>query len=98
MEINIKQGEKITIELTGRLDTNSSQEFEERLEKEQIKGFDVILDFIKLDYISSAGLRSLLALKHKLNDEGKDLEIININPIVKEVFKVTGFINVLNIK
>ena len=98
MEINLKHEENLIIELSGRLDTNSSQEFEERLAKEEINEKSVILDFKNLEYISSAGLRTLLALKNRLAGGNKELVITNVNPIVHEVFVVTGFINVLNIK
>ena len=98
MEINLKHEENLIIELSGRLDTNSSQEFDERLAKEEINEKSVILDFKNLEYISSAGLRTLLALKNRLAGSSKELVITNVNPIVHEVFVVTGFINVLNIK
>ena len=58
----------------------------------------VVLDFAKLEYISSAGLRVLLATKKALDAQGKKMEIRNINDVVKEVFNVTGFINILNVK
>ena len=58
----------------------------------------VIIDFKELEYISSAGLRVLLAIKKMLEASGKKLEIHNVNEVILEVFNVTGFINVLNVK
>ena len=55
-------------------------------------------DMKDLEYISSAGLRALLALKKTLVAEGKELEIHNLNAICQEVFKVTGFSNILTVK
>ena len=52
----------------------------------------------ELEYISSAGLRALLALKKNLASQNKELEIHNLNPVCQEVFKVTGFNNVLTVK
>lgn len=98
MEINIKHGEEMIVALQGRLDTTTSQELEAVLEKEEVKENLVVLEFKDLEYISSAGLRLLLSLKKKLEKDNKKLEIRNINDVVKEVFNVTGFINILDIK
>ena len=98
MNINIKHGEEMVVVLQGRLDTTTSQELEAVLEKEEVKENLVVLDFKELEYISSAGLRLLLSLKKRLEKDNKNLEIRNINDVVKEVFNVTGFINILDIK
>lgn len=98
MDINIKHGEEMIVALQGRLDTTTSQELEAVLEKEEVKENLVVLEFKDLEYISSAGLRLLLSLKKKLEKDNKKLEIRNINDVVKEVFNVTGFINILDIK
>ena len=98
MEIKVNHGSELLIELEGRLDTNTSPELEKRLKEENITEALVVLDFKALEYISSAGLRVLLTLKKMLDSQGKSLEIRNINDVVKEVFNVTGFINILTIK
>ena len=58
----------------------------------------VVIDCSNVEYISSAGLRVLLALKRELDGKSKALEIHNINAVVREIFSVTGFINALTIK
>ena len=98
MEIIIKHGESLNIKLIGRLDTTTAPAFDEKIKGETIDEDLVILDFTELEYISSAGLRVLLATKKMLDSKGKKLEIHNINNVVKEVFNVTGFKNVLTIK
>ena len=98
MEIKMMHGENLTIALVGRLDTVTSVELNDAFTKEEVKENLVVFDFQELQYISSAGLRVLLAIKKSLEDEGKELEIINLNNVVREVFKVTGFINVLTVK
>ena len=98
MEIILKHGDELVIKLVGRLDTTTSPELDKKIKEEKIEEKLVILDFSELEYISSAGLRILLALKKNLEASGKQLEIHNINAVVKEVFEVTGFINILNIK
>ena len=58
----------------------------------------VVFDFAKLDYISSAGLRVLLSANKEMLKKGKKpVKIINANEIVKEVFDVTGFSDILDI-
>ena len=98
MEITIKHEDKMIVALSGRLDTVTSVEFTDRVSKEDIKESVVIVDMKDLEYISSAGLRALLALKKTLVAEGKELEIHNLNAICQEVFKVTGFSNILTVK
>ena len=98
MEINIKHGDNLVIELTGRLDTITSTELADAVAKEIITENLIIIDFKNLEYISSAGLRVLLALKKQFSEENKEFEIHNINDVIKEVFNVTGFINILTVK
>ena len=98
MEITVIHENDLIIKLNGRLDTTTSIKLDERIKEEEIKENNVILDFKELEYISSAGLRTLLQLKKNLASENKTLEIHNINAVVKEVFNVTGFKNILTIK
>lgn len=84
--------------VSGRLDTVTSVEFDKAIKAEEIKENLVIIDFSNVEYISSAGLRVLLALKRELDGKSKTLEIHNINAVVREIFSVTGFINALTIK
>ena len=98
MEINIKHEEALTIELTGRLDTVTSTELADAVAQETITETLIVIDFKALEYISSAGLRVLLALKKQFSEENKEMEIHNVNDVIMEVFKVTGFINILTVK
>lgn len=98
MEILINHGECFEIVLQGRLDTVTSLELTARLEQEDISENLVVVNAKDLEYISSAGLRVLLALKKKLASENKALEIHNLNAVCTEVFKVTGFNNILTVK
>lgn len=98
MEISIKHGEQLVVALKGRLDTVTSIEFSDAIAKEEIKEQLVVIEAKELEYISSAGLRALLALKKSLAAESKELEIHNLNPVCQEVFKVTGFSNILTVK
>lgn len=90
--------DKITILLEGRLDKLSSPILEEEMKKEIQKKKDITIDFKNLEYISSAGLRILIASEKELKAIGKNMEIINVNDDVMSILNVTGFIYILNIK
>lgn len=92
-----QNGNTLTIKLEGRLDTNTAPQLEEELKK-SLDGVDeLVLDFSKLDYISSAGLRVLLSA-HKVMSGKGGMKIRNVNEIVQEVFEVTGFTDILTIE
>ena len=90
-------GNALTIALEGRLDTTTAPELEQAL-KESLDGAqELIMDFSKLDYISSAGLRVLLSAHKTMRAKG-GMKVVNVNEIVKEVFDVTGFADILTIE
>ena len=96
MTITKKQdGGAMTIALEGRLDTTTAPELEQEIKN--LDGVDaLVMDFSKLDYISSAGLRVLLSAHKTMNKRG-GMKVVNVNEIVSEVFEVTGFSDILNI-
>ena len=95
--IKEQNGSELNIALEGRLDTTTSPELEKEL-KDGLDGIDELtLDFEKLDYISSAGLRVLLAA-HKTMMKKGGMKVIHVNEIVNEVFEVTGFSDILTIE
>lgn len=85
------------LELEGRLDTVTAPEFETELKKTIGEVKILILDFAKLEYISSAGLRVLLAAQKMIGQEGS-MKLINVNEIIMEIFDVTGFADILTIE
>ena len=88
----------LEIALEGRLDTNTAPQLDNELKNRLTDVDKLIFDFAKLDYISSAGLRVLLsANKEMLRDGREPVTVINSNEIVREVFEVTGFSDILNI-
>lgn len=95
IEKNI-DGKTAYLKIVGRLDTVSSPELESVL-KELSSLEEIVLDFEKLEYISSAGLRVLL-LAHKNFARKSGLTVKNVCDAVMDVFKVTGFDDVLTIK
>lgn len=93
MEIKtMRTGSELTVELTGRLDTLTSPDLEERLD-EELDGIEkIIFDLGGVEYISSAGLRVLVGAYQMMEDKGGML-IRNVTPDVMDVFEVTGLID-----
>ena len=88
---------KLTVELEGRLDTATSPQLEAEL-RTSVNGItELVFDFEKIDYISSAGLRVLLAAQKVMNKQG-EMKIKNVKPEIMDIFEVTGFIDILNIE
>ena len=92
-----KSGNALEIALEGRLDTMTAPELEAELNQELGSADSLTLDFSKLDYISSAGLRVLLSAHKAMAGKG-GMKVTNVNEIVKEVFEVTGFSDILTIE
>jgi anti-sigma B factor antagonist len=92
-----RNASELTVELSGRLDTNTAPELEAAL-KTALEGVEELtFDFEKLDYISSAGLRVLLATQKTMNRQGS-MKVKNANEIIMEIFEVTGFADILTIE
>ncbi len=87
----------LTIALEGRLDTNTAPDLEKEL-KESTEGInELILDLEKLEYISSAGLRVLLAAQKTMAKKG-GMKLIHVNDLIMEILDVTGFVDILEIE
>ncbi|MBO6193271.1 MAG: STAS domain-containing protein [Clostridiales bacterium] len=92
-----RDGNKLTVAISGRLDTLSSPDFEKEMTP-AIEGVEeLVIDLKDLDYISSAGLRVLLGLAQTMEDQGK-MVVTNPNDAVMDVFSVTGFDDILTIE
>ena len=90
-------GTNLRIALEGRLDTMTAPELEAEMNQSLGNAESLTLDFSKLEYISSAGLRVLLSA-HKMMSAKGGMNVTNINEIVREVFEVTGFADILTIE
>lgn len=91
MEIREKrEGNSLTVRISGRLDTNTAPEAEAQINN-SLEGVDQLtLDLSELEYVSSAGLRTILCL-HKLMAGKGELIIAHLKDEVKEIFEITGF-------
>ena len=88
---------KLTVVLEGRLDTVTSPQLEGEL-RSAVNGItELTFDLENLDYISSAGLRVLLAAQKVMNKQGS-MTIRNVKPEIMDIFDVTGFTDILNIE
>lgn len=98
MKINTqKEGTQLVVAIEGRLDTTSAPQLEDAL-KDTLAGIEkLVMDFTSLEYISSAGLRILLSTQKVMNKQGK-MVIRNANDVVKEVFDMTGFSDILTLE
>ena len=92
-----QNGTNLEIALEGRLDTTTAPELEAELNQSMPGAESLTLDFAKLEYISSAGMRVLLSA-HKVMAQKGGMKVIHANEIVMEVFEVTGFADILTIE
>ena len=89
---------ELTILINGRVDTYTAPELETAI-NDELGNFDsLILDFTNLEYISSAGLRVLVATKKKAKKEDFTLTIKNVNATVNEILRMSKFDKILNIE
>ena len=89
-------GTNLEIALEGRLDTMTAPELEAELNASMNGAESLTLDFSKLEYVSSAGLRVLLSA-HKVMSAKGGMKVTHVNEIISEVFEVTGFADILTI-
>lgn len=90
MPISTKiEGKKIEINCEGRFVASAVQELEEELQKIPIDGLDeMVVNMEQTEYISSKGIRVIMNLFHRMN--GKKVSVVHANDAVKEIFKITG--------
>lgn len=99
MEIDVqKEGRIIVISLTGRMDAVSAPQFDKTVDDFIEQGeTHILIDFKSLEYISSAGLQSVLALAKRLELVDGTVTLSDLNGAVKEVFEISGFSSIFPI-
>lgn len=100
METTVEHLEdKIMVTLKGELDTAAATEVSEKLEPlYSANGKDVVIDCTELEYISSSGLRILISILKGARNGGSRVVMKNLNDDIKDVFKLTGFINLFDME
>lgn len=92
-------GNKLTLVVTGRLDTTTSPELEKEIQESVTDTVsDLAIDMENLEYISSSGLRVLLSAQKMMLGKQGSLTVLKPNEVVSEVFEVTGFSDILTIQ
>ncbi len=91
------EGTSLSICLEGRLDTTTAPSLEAELKTSLNNIMELAMDFNGLEYLSSAGLRVILAAQKVMNKQGR-MVIRNVNSTILEVFEVTGFVDILTIE
>ncbi len=90
-------GENVTLEIAGRLDTQTAPQLEAELDGVLSGCKDLTMDMKALEYVSSAGLRVILKAQKEMNTKGS-MKLTNVNDSIMEVFDITGFIDILTIE
>ena len=94
--VKTQNANALTLALAGRLDTTTAPQLEEAVSA--LDGVtDLTFDFANLEYVSSAGLRVLLAAQKTMNKQGK-MVIKNVCDDIMEVFEITGFADILTVE
>lgn len=94
----VKEQDQLILKVKGRLDTTTAPQLEQAA-GEKLAGLQkLVLDFTALEYISSAGLRVLLAAHKTMKKQEGVLVVTGANEEVREVFTITGFADILNLE
>ena len=97
MTINVERNfELVTLEIIGRLDTTTAPNLEAVINEISEDTKELIFNMAELEYISSAGIRVILSAYKKMNQSGGIMRIEKANDIVREVFEMTGLLEMLN--
>ena len=95
--IKKQENDKLTVALEGRLDTTTAPQLEAELKESIGSVTELVLDFENLEYISSAGLRVLLSAQKVMSKQGS-MKLIHVSDLIREIFEVTGFVDILTIE
>ena len=91
------ENEKVTLTVSGRLDTTTAPELEAALDEVLENTKELIFNLENLEYISSAGLRVILKAQKSMNTKGS-MKLTGLNNSIMEVFDITRFLDILTIE
>ena len=100
MEINKAiSNQNVIFAIRGRLDTMTAPQLQEEINNTSLDDVETVtLNMRELEYISSSGLRVIMALYKSLNNSGGNLKIVNVSSAIMELFKMTGMADYLDIE
>ena len=93
-----KKGKVLTVKPNGRLDAATSPALEAELQLYIVDAQSIIMDFTGVEYISSAGMRVLLATEQRLEESGGDMRLIHVNEHILEIFDLVGFRDIIMVE
>ncbi len=92
-----QENKKLTMHISGRLDTITAPELKKEIDEIPPEITELVLDITDVDYVSSAGLRTLLSAHKKMSAIGS-MKITGVCDVVMEVLEMTGFSDILTIE
>lgn len=92
------EGDALVVSVSGRLNTSTAPELDKKLASLLGDTEHLVLDFVDLVYISSAGLRVVLSTQKSMTRKGGTLVVRHVKPEIMEVFEMTGFVDFLTIE
>ena len=93
-----KQGKVLTVKPQGRLDAATAPVLEKELWPYLSDVQEITMDFSGVEYISSGGLRVLLATEQFLEDHGGSMRLIHVNAHIMEIFELVGFMDIVKVE
>ena len=93
-----RNGTTLTVIPEGRMDTVTSPEVNARIRAEADGVLALILDLEHVEYVSSGGLRVILMWQQEMEERGGSMKVLHVNEYIKEVFDLTGFLDILTIE
>lgn len=94
----VKDNTKLTVSVSGKIDTATAPELESFV-TDNIEGItELVLDLAEVEYVSSAGLRSILQAQKDMNKQEGKMKILNLSESVKEIFDMIGFSRIFTIE
>ena len=93
-----KNGTVLTVKPEGRLDAATSPTLQEDVLQRLDGVREIVMDFTKVEYISSAGLRMLMVFEQKMEDTGGSLHLIHVDKTIFEVLELVGFTELMKVE
>ena len=93
-----RNGDTLTAAPVGRLDTATSPVVEQKINAELDGVQHLVIDFTEVDYISSSGLRILLAALHTMEERNGDVRLIHVNEYIRDVLNLVGFLEIMPVE
>lgn len=92
-----KHNTQVVLKISGRIDTVTAPRLEAEINSLSMDVKELVLDMFKVEYVSSAGLRVILAAQKKMSKLG-GMKLVSVCETVMEVFEITGFADILTIE